>query len=130
MCVHVCVWGGWGGCVCKYFKERISLLKKKMVRETQAVLHIDGVKSQEHGNFSHENMGTFHITDFLSLPPICGPSLKARLPNKPALAGSVWVRNQALPGNHSQVMTWLLQAGPGDEPPALPTYQNQVTTPP
>lgn len=76
---------------------------------------------------------SFHIRKHsltFSLRHPCGPSLQARLPNKPTLAESVWVRTQAFPSNHSQVMTRLLQAGPGDVPPALPTYQNQVTTPP
>ena len=41
----------------------------------------------------------------------------------------MYVGEEALPGNHSRMMTRLLQAGPGTMLPELPTYQNPHTPP-
>lgn len=63
MCVCVCVWGG---CVCKSFKERISLFEKKGLKngpnELQAVLCIHGVKSQERGELLPPGLILCHFT--------------------------------------------------------------------
>lgn len=133
LCICVCVWGGLSVNV---LKKEFHCLKKR-VWKTQAVLCILGVKSQEHGNFSHQASLCVishqeALTDFLSPPPMWSlPASKA-----PQQASTSWVCVGEGPSFPWEPLPGDDMAPPGrprrcaDVPPALPTYQNQVTTPP
>lgn len=93
------------------------------------MLRTDGVKSQEISPTAPAS-ASFHAGEARTSPATSLPSLPARkAPQQASTSWCMWVRTQALPGNHSQMMTQLLQAGPGRALPELPTYQNQHAPP-
>lgn len=108
----VCTWGLGCVSVCAVKKDFHCLIKGGCCKIQAILLCTDGVKSQEISSMAL----ILHLftleKHWLSLPLLCHSSLQARL-LQASTSWRMWVRTQALPGNHSWVMTPLLQAGPG-----------------
>lgn len=125
----VCTWGLGCVSVCAVKKDFHCLIKGGCCKIQAILLCTDGVKSQEISSMAPDST-SFHTGEALTFPATsCRPSLEARL-LQASTSWCMWVRTQVLPGNHSWVMTPLVQAGPGRAQPGLPTHQNQHTPPP